>query len=64
MATVAKKGGASGAAVGWTGELQHTPLAEVLRRIVLEERSGDLRVTSPPHLPARVCPGQHADEKR
>jgi tetratricopeptide (TPR) repeat protein len=47
MATVAKKGGASGAAVGWTGELQHTPLAEVLRRIVLEERSGDLRVTSP-----------------
>ena len=43
MTTVAK---GAGAAVDWLGELEHTPLAEVIRRIVFEERSGDLRVTS------------------
>src|SRR3990172_8388655 len=47
MSTIANRTGASGIAVDWVGELELTPIAEVIRRIVLEERSWDLRVTSP-----------------
>src|SRR3990170_1566099 len=47
MSTLSDKAGASGIAADWAGELELTPIAEVIRRIVLEERSGDLRVTSP-----------------
>ncbi len=35
------------APAGFIGSLADTPLAEVLRRIVREERSGDLQVTTP-----------------
>ena len=40
-----KRGGDTGARAGLLGSLAHTPLAEVLRKIVLEELSGDLQVT-------------------
>ncbi|MGH9320646.1 MAG: DUF4388 domain-containing protein [Vicinamibacteria bacterium] len=40
-------GEATGRAAGWIGSLAHTPLAEVLQRIVHEGRSGDLQVTIP-----------------
>ncbi len=44
---VKRSQGDSGVAVGWVGSLAHTPLPEVIRRIVIEERSGDLQITSP-----------------
>lgn len=40
-------GGGSRADAGFVGSLAHTPLAEVLRRIAVDELSGDLQVTSP-----------------
>ena len=40
-------GDRSGISVRLEGGLAHTPLAEVLRRIAVEERSGDLRITGP-----------------
>ncbi|MGH9462496.1 MAG: DUF4388 domain-containing protein, partial [Vicinamibacteria bacterium] len=46
MTTLAKGTGASGVAVARAGELELVPLAEVIRRIVVEERSGELRCTS------------------
>jgi hypothetical protein len=48
MATATRKGGdGTGSGAGLLGSLAHTPLAEVLRRIVLQELSGDLQVTIP-----------------
>jgi len=41
-----KSGRGSAVPAGWIGSLAHTPLPEVFRRIALEERSGDLQVTS------------------
>jgi hypothetical protein len=46
MTTLAKGTGASGTAVAWAGDLEIVPLAEVIRRIVVDERSGELRCTS------------------
>ena len=42
------RGRGVGATTAWTGSLEDTPLSEVIRRIVLEERSGELRVAAPP----------------
>ena len=39
--------GRSGISVRLEGGLAHTPLAEVLRRIAVEEHSGDLQITGP-----------------
>ncbi len=44
---VTGSGGPTGPDAGWIGSLAHTPFAEVLRRIALEDLSGDLQVTSP-----------------
>ena len=40
-------GGETRASAGFIGSLAHTPLAEVFRRLVEEQRSGDLQVTGP-----------------
>lgn len=40
-------GGGSGTAASFTGSLDEVPLAAVMRRIAVEERSGDLHVTTP-----------------
>ena len=40
-------GDGPGIAKHFQGSLAQTPLAEVLRRIAVEERSGDLQITGP-----------------
>ncbi len=43
-----QRGPGGGVTIVSSGSLEDTPLAEVIRRIVLEERSGELRVAAPP----------------
>ena len=40
------QGGSYSEPGGWRGSLETTPLAEIFRRIALEERSGDFQITS------------------
>ncbi len=43
-----QRGRGGGVTIASSGSLEDTPLADVIRRTVLDERSGELRVAAPP----------------
>jgi hypothetical protein len=57
-------GDRSGISVRHEGDLAHTPLAEVLRRIAVEERSGDLQITGPSFIKIIYSTGASSCSRR